>query len=104
MIRCAHWRDFVGCVFVMTFFAVAATGLAVQSVDARAYSKAVERACKNDWRRLCSAHSPGTTTLRSCMRANGRRISRRCVNALVRAGEISRSELRKFKRKRRRRR
>ena len=103
MIRCECRGPVLTRVLVASLFAVATTMLLVQTTEARAVSKSVERACKRDWSRYCSAHSPGTTTLRSCMRANGKRLTRRCVNALVRAGEVSRREVRRYYRRKRRR-
>ena len=104
MTRGARRGNIVNRLNIVLISAVAAIALLAHSDDAKAYSPALERACKSDWRRLCSAHSPGSRRLRSCMRANGRRLSRRCINALVRAGEISRRQLRRYKKRYRRRR
>ena len=50
-------------------------------------------ACVNDYRSYCSAYAVGSRGLRQCMNANGHRLSRRCVNALVADGEISAEEV-----------
>jgi hypothetical protein len=61
---------------------------------AQAYDDRVQNRCKDDYLNFCSAHAVGSTGMRRCMEANGKQLSRPCVNALVDAGEIPR----KFKR------
>lgn len=58
---------------------------------ATGYSDKVQRSCKNDYLSFCSAHPVGSTSMRRCMEANGRQLSKACVNALVDAGEIPRT-------------
>lgn len=53
----------------------------------------VEVACAADYFAYCSKHDPDSPAVRSCMRKNGTRLSQRCVNALVAAGEVSKSEV-----------
>ena len=43
--------------------------------------------------RYCSKHDPDGPATRACMNANGAKLSNRCVNALVSAGEISKAEV-----------
>lgn len=57
---------------------------------ASAASGRVRSACKDDYFRFCPAYAPDTPQLRSCMRQVGKRLSARCVDALVDAGEIRR--------------
>ena len=74
-----------------TLMALAAcVGSAAIATSASAYSERVNNACKGDYYSYCSSHPVGSTGLRRCMEANGRSISRRCVNALVDAGEVPR--------------
>ncbi|HVZ05245.1 hypothetical protein [Hyphomicrobium sp.] len=61
--------------------------------DAFAVSLGVQLACATDYYAHCSAYSPDSPQVRSCMRAVGNRLSRRCVNALVAAGEVSAAEV-----------
>lgn len=56
-----------------------------------AYSDKVQQFCKDDYLSFCSAHPIGSTGMRRCMEANGKQLSKRCVNALVDAGEIPRN-------------
>ena len=55
---------------------------------ANAYSARVNSACERDYYRFCGKYSIGTPELRSCMLASRRALSRRCVDALVAAGEV----------------
>jgi len=93
--------------FVAIFALAAAVGLMpIVGLDrnggeaqARSYSDAVKVACSADYKRYCSRYSPNSKKdagrLRSCMRANGKRLSDVCIRALVDAGEVSRSALRR---------
>lgn len=60
--------------------------------QAHAVSQAVRFACVSDYLSYCSQHPVDSKALRQCMRAAGPRLSKRCVNALVAAGEVSKSE------------
>lgn len=71
--------------------AVAATALAPAAF---AYSDKVEASCTDDYFKYCSSHEAGSTAMRRCMEANGKSLSRKCINALVDSGEVPR----KFKR------
>jgi hypothetical protein len=77
-------------------FAVAAAVMAsfmpALTTDARAVSAAVQYACMGDYFRHCSHHSVGSSGLRRCMRINGDKLTKTCINALVTAGEISKAE------------
>ena len=52
----------------------------------------VRSACASDYLAYCSQHPTEGPGVRSCMRANGSRLSA-CVNALVAAGEVSKKEV-----------
>jgi uncharacterized protein with ACT and thioredoxin-like domain len=67
--------------------------LVSQVTQAAAVSPAVRVACLSDYLSNCSAHSVGSPELRKCMRAVGSRLSNRCINALVAAGEVSKAEV-----------
>jgi hypothetical protein len=73
--------------------AVAAVALVGQSSAASAVSLAVKRACMSDYFSYCSQHAVGSSALRRCMRNAGPRLSKRCVNALISAGEVSKREV-----------
>ncbi len=69
---------------------LAATLAFLTSSAAQAYSDKINQHCEDDYFRFCSAHAVGSTGLRRCMEANGKQLSRKCVNALADAGEIPR--------------
>lgn len=61
--------------------------------EAGAVSLRVKLACRNDYFTHCSMYSPGSTQVRQCMRKVGRKLSSRCLDALVEAGEVSDREV-----------
>lgn len=74
--------------------AVVAIGIvAIQASEAAAVSSAVRMACIGDYFSYCSAHRVGSQELRVCMNENGHKLSKRCVGALVAAGEVSKTEV-----------
>lgn len=78
-----------------SFVAAAAlvAGIAIQTSGAAALSNSVKFACMADYFSYCSSHSPEGSGVRQCMRTNGLKLSSRCVNALVAAGEVSKAEV-----------
>jgi len=77
--------------------ALAFTSSAAVADKGGPYSPAVRRACKGDYNRFCPNYSLYSSELRRCMQAAGTKVSRRCVQALVRAGEAPRSYLNYYK-------
>jgi hypothetical protein len=67
--------------------------LALQTGSASAISSSVKMACMGDYFSYCSMHAVGSQALRACMNDNGHRLSKRCVNALIGAGEVSQTEV-----------
>lgn len=61
--------------------------------QASAVSGAVKVACMADYFSYCSAHQVDTPQLRRCMSAAGPKLSTRCINALIAAGEVSKAEV-----------
>jgi hypothetical protein len=66
-----------------------------EAAKAKTYSKQVQRACASDYRRYCGEYGIQTSSLRSCMRRVGQRLSKGCVDALVASGEVSRPVVKK---------
>jgi hypothetical protein len=62
------------------------------------YSKAVQKACANDYHSHCGQYGIETDALRLCMDKAGHALSKTCVDALVDAGEVSRAEVERRKR------
>jgi hypothetical protein len=67
--------------------------MSLQVAPAFAVSTAVKMACMTDYFSYCSAHQVGSQALRQCMRNAGPNLSKRCVNALISAGEVSQAEV-----------
>lgn len=61
--------------------------------QAFAISNNVKMACIGDYFSYCSQHAVGSQALRACMSDNGLRLSKRCVTALIQAGEVSKDEV-----------
>jgi hypothetical protein len=53
--------------------------------------------CASDYYAYCSQFAVGTSAVRKCMRDNGPRLSKACVNALIADGEISKAEVERTK-------
>lgn len=73
--------------------AIAVAAFLLNAGPAVAVSSSVKSACASDYLSYCSQHPLETRALRQCMRAAGPRLSKRCVSALVAAGEVSKSEV-----------
>ena len=71
--------------------------LALLPIEAGAYSKKVEDACRGDYNSHCPGYKEGSAALRSCITLAGKRgnLSKRCFDALVDAGMVPRKYLKK---------
>jgi hypothetical protein len=74
-------------------FAALALTTALWAGPASAVSEAVTSACRDDYFAYCSAHAVGSEGLRQCMRTNGASLSLGCVYALIKAGEVTLTEV-----------
>lgn len=88
------WRRASGMFIVGLMIAGGAVALPTSDASAKKVTDRVKVACSGDYKRFCKRYKVGTTKLRQCMRSNGKRLSRVCVEALVDAGEVSRRVLR----------
>jgi hypothetical protein len=66
---------------------------APQAARAQTTPLSLQLACASDYYAYCSRHDPDGPQTRTCMRANGPRLSQRCIDALIAAGRISRREV-----------
>jgi hypothetical protein len=81
-----------------SLIAKASVGLGVMMLSvsaAGAVDSRVRDACAGDYLSYCSQHDPDGRAVRTCMRANGSKLSQGCLNALVAAGEVSKKEITK---------
>jgi hypothetical protein len=53
--------------------------------------------CKEDYRRFCGSYGLESNALRDCMDRVGHSLSHACIEALISAGEVSRSEVERRK-------
>ena len=84
----------------VSMFVAAASMLAVTGVaEAASYSQTVQKACRSDYRKFCSDYGLDSPALRSCMNRAGRGLSKSCVNALMKAGYVSRKEIERRKKR-----
>jgi hypothetical protein len=70
--------------------AAAAVALSAANTGAGAVTDRVRASCQSDYYKFCPAYSVGTPELRQCMRSVGKRLSAKCIDALVASGEIKR--------------
>ena len=79
----ARPRRLLRAALIATATAFITTTFAAWFAPADAVPRAVRRACKTDYKRICPHYRAGTAKMRSCMRANVGQISPRCYNKLV---------------------
>ena len=82
-----------------SFIAVALLlGAATQAV---AVDGRVQSACERDYFAYCSQHDPDGEDVRRCMRVNGEKLGDSCVEALMRAGELTPTETARYQQSKR---
>jgi hypothetical protein len=67
--------------------------------QAGAISKDMQTYCVNDYKKFCGDYGLQSNALNLCMRKAGPGLSPACVQALVKAGKVSQSEVDKVKAK-----
>ena len=70
-------------------------GYSAAVTPAAAYPPAVEDACKDDYFRFCALYPLNSASLRLCMEAKAKEISRTCAKALIDAGYVDRRRLKR---------
>jgi hypothetical protein len=80
------------------FTSLVLAAVTLTASNAFAVSLRVKLACASDYYAHCSAYSPDSPQVRSCMRTVGRNLSKGCVSALVAAGEVSAAEVTRHRR------
>jgi hypothetical protein len=78
--------------YVATAFLVSALVFMLLPAAAGAITERQKRDCKTDYNRYCKAYTLGSEGLRACMSRSIRKISNRCVAALVDAGEMTKAQ------------
>lgn len=82
-----------------TLWLATISALCVSAVHAHAVGMKTQLNCASDYYAYCSRFAVGSSELRKCMRGNGHRLSKACVNALIADGEISKAEVERTKEK-----
>lgn len=86
-------RFAIGASRATTIIAVSIATLALAATAAQAASARVRDACASDYLAYCSQHPEEGPAVRKCMDANGPKLSKRCVDALISDGEVSKAEV-----------
>jgi hypothetical protein len=74
------------------FAAILVSVLMVLPAAANPVTEREQRDCRAEYQRYCKAYPLGSEGLRACMSRSVRKLSNMCVNALVDAGEMTRSQ------------
>ena len=73
---------------------IVATAMAFTVTPAAAdFSKAVEKACLADYKKLCPQYKIDSLQLRACMEWKSSSISWGCIEALIDSGEVDRKRV-----------
>jgi hypothetical protein len=67
------------------------------NAEPRKITEAEKNFCAEAYRKYCSEYGLESAALRNCMDRNGRALPHNCVEALIDAGEVSRSEVERRK-------
>jgi hypothetical protein len=63
------------------------------AAEPRKITPAEKKYCAAAYHKFCGEYGLETAALRNCMDRNGRSLSHACIEALIEAGEVSRSEV-----------
>ncbi|MGB6427967.1 MAG: hypothetical protein WBF11_07655 [Methyloceanibacter sp.] len=69
----------------------------VPVVLAASITPLVQKECREDYRRYCQEYGLESQALRLCMDKAGRSLSHGCVQALIKAGEVSQADVQRRK-------
>ena len=58
----------------------------------------MKRDCRSDYNRYCKKYQLGSEGLRACMSRSIRKVSNRCIGALVAGGEMSKAQAERVRR------
>jgi hypothetical protein len=67
------------------------------AATAKPITEAEKRHCEEAYHKYCGAYGLESNALRNCMSRNGRSLPPACIEALIDAGEVSRSEVERRK-------
>ena len=84
---------------VTAMFAAFAVIVALAPDTAGAVTARMKRDCKTDYNRYCKKYELGSEGLRACMSRSIRKVSKRCVAALVAGGEMTQAQADRLRKK-----
>lgn len=64
-----------------------------------AVTERVKQDCRTDYQRYCNAYAVGSEALRACMSRSIKKVSNVCVAALVDAGEMTKAQADRLRKK-----
>jgi hypothetical protein len=67
------------------------------TADAKPITEAEKRHCEQAYHKYCAEYGLESNALGNCMSRNGRALPHACIEALIDAGEVSRSEVERRK-------
>ena len=72
--------------------AVSTAFLLMLTVAAGAVTERQKRDCKSDYNRFCQKYELGSEGLRACMSRSIKKVSNRCIAALVAGGDMTKAQ------------
>lgn len=92
-----NWRHGygIGLGKCLTVLAITGIGAVALAVPAGAFSKAVQKACRADYKNLCPQYRVNSPQLRTCMESKASEISWGCIEALIDSGEVDKKRVRR---------
>jgi hypothetical protein len=85
-------RVTTGCLAVFAFILMLIPATAGQVTER------MKRDCRSDYNRYCKKYELGTEGLRACMSRSIKKVSNRCINALVAGGEMTKGQAERVRR------
>jgi hypothetical protein len=79
------------------FATLAVCSGSVSDAEPRKITQAEKKFCAEAYHKFCGEYGLDTAALRDCMDLNGRALPHNCIEALIDAGEVSRSEVERRK-------
>lgn len=78
--------------YITKTFALLVVALMLVPAAAGAVTERQKRDCKTDYNRYCKKYEIGSEGLRACMSRSIKRVSKRCISALVAGGDMSQAQ------------
>lgn len=83
--------------YTTSVFAVSTVFLMLLTVAADAVTERQKRDCKADYNRYCKKYAVGSEGLRACMSRSIKKVSNRCISALVAGGDMTQAQANRIK-------